>query len=148
MPRNKRKAKKPPESVTEHLVPSGLCFLLQPGALKSWRMTSVPEGDRRVSSFFPGDPQEGDGKSDQSWLDTSVLGNPIRWLQRKPKRPNFCSLSKDGRHVGGSPWPQANSAEGWQASCKKPATKKAPDSTWGDKKSYLLSSFFTFLTEV
>lgn len=34
---------------------------------------------------------------------------PLSWeilsgrLERKPKRPNFCSLSKDRRKVGGSP---------------------------------------------
>lgn len=115
----------------------------------SWRVTWVPDGEEERVLSSQGDPPEGDGKSDQSWLDTSVLGNPIRWLQRKPKRPNFCSLSRDGRHVGGSPWPQANSTEGWQASWKKKkARKKVSNSTWGVKKFYLLSRVFPFLTEV
>lgn len=156
---DKRKGKKPLESVTEHLVHKGLCFLLNPellwacgeasGGTGSWRVTWVPDGEEERVLSSQGDPPEGDGKSDQSWLDTSVLGNPIRWLQRKPKRPNFCSLSRDGRHVGGSPWPQANSIEGWQASWKKKKLeKKVSNSTWGVKKFYLLSRVFPFLTEV
>lgn len=54
-------------------------------------------------------------------LDTSVLGNPIRWLKRKPNPPSHCLLPRGGRHPGGNPRPQARRTEQtcWESRLEK-----------------------------
>lgn len=79
------------------------------GWREEWHQSQV--GEKSDFLFSQGDPQEGHGKLGQNWLDTFVLGNPIRWLRRKHNPPSCCSLPRDGRHLGGNPWPQANRTE-------------------------------------
>ena len=60
---------------------------------------------------FSGWPTGRRGEARSTWLDTSVLGSPIRWLKRNPNPPSHCLLPRYGRQLGGNPRPQANRRE-------------------------------------
>ena len=60
---------------------------------------------------FSGWPTGRRAEARSTWLDTSVLGSPIRWLKRNSNPPSHCLLPRDGRQLGGNPWPQANRRE-------------------------------------
>ena len=63
---------------TATLVPTGARTAPPLGAYDFCLRVGWGGGGERQLLSSQGDPQEGDGKSDQSWLNTSVLGNPIR----------------------------------------------------------------------